>query len=283
MTFLSPMRVILPLLILGLAPAAHAQSQATQDQAAQGDAAPTGPPTAVDKNKSPSVTRTAPTTTAAGPALTGNFLTTFNVSTLGRPAPSINQKLTLDYALPHGQILDLRIENYYEGSYNDLPPGDLSRNINEHKLEVQVTYTRPLSKVFSISPALLHHDNFRFHDTYYWAILTLTAKLPLSKKVTLTPNLSAEKRLRGGRLFFDSATILDYVFLPHWTAEAVYHRYENFGELDLNPTEKEEQEYGVIRELPGNKTVALSFFRHTQHGSPNDQFSFIHLKFGVGF
>ncbi len=278
MTFLPLMRVIPPLLILGLAPVTYAQSQATQ-----GNGTPTSPPPAVQKNKPPSVTRAEPTTTATGPALTGNFLTTFNVSTLGRPAPSGNGKLTLDYALPYGQILDLRVENYYEGSYNDLPPGDLSRNINEHKLEVQMTYTRPLNKVFSISPALLHHDNFHFSDSYYWAILTLTVKLPLSKSVTLTPNISAEKRLRGGRLFYDSATTLDYAFLPHWTAEATYHRYENFGELDPEPTEKEEQEYGVIRELPGNKTVALSFFRHIQHGSPNDQFSFVHLKFGIGF
>ena len=239
--------------------------------------------TGAQKTQSPSIVRTTPPTTAAGPALTGNFLSTFNVSTLGRPAPSLNSKLTLDYALPHGQILDLRVENYYEGSYNNLPPGDLSRNINEHKLEVQVTYTRPLSKIFSLSPALLHHDNFRFHDTYYWGILTLTAKLPLSKTVTLTPNVSAEKRLSGGRLFYDTATTLDYVFLPNWTAEATYHRYENLGELDPVPTEKEEQEYGVIRQLSGNKTVALSFFRHIQHGSPNDQFSFIHIKFGVGF
>jgi len=277
MTLPLPLRVTLLLLILGLAPVTYAQSQATQ-----GDATPTGPPTAVDKNKSPSVTRTAPTT-AAGPALTGNFLTTFNVSTLGRPAPSINQKLTLDYALPHGQILDLRVENYYEGSYNDLPPGDLSRNINEHKLEVQATYTRLLSKVFSFSPALLHHDNFRFHDTYYWGILTLTAKLPLSKSVTLTPNISAEKRLRGGRLFYDSATTLDYVLLPHWTAEATYHRYENYGELDPAPTQKQETEIGFIRELPHNQTIGLSYFRHIQFGAANDQFSFIKLKYGVSF
>ena len=258
--------------MLLLLSAAHAQDGPTPN-------ADTG----TQKTQSPSVVRTTPPTTAAGPALTGNFLSTFNLSTLGRPAPSLNSKLTLDYALPHGQILDLRVENYYEGSYNQLPPGDLSRNINEHKLEVQATYTRPLSKVFSLSPALLHHDNFRFRDSYYWAILTLTAKLPLSKTVTLTPNVSAEKRLSGGRLFYDTATTLDYVFLPNWTAEAVYHRYENYGELDPVPTEKEEQEYGVIRQLPGNKTVGLSFFRHTQHGSPNDQFSQVKLKYGVSF
>lgn len=283
MTLFQPVRVALPLLVLFLLNLSLTSTAYAQGQAVPGSSASASPPAGVQQNKAPSVTRAAPTTTPTGPALTGNFLTTFNVSTLGRPAPSVNEKLTLDYALPHGQILDLRVENYYEGSYNGLPPGDLSRNINEHKLEVQATYTHPLSKIFFLSPALLHHDNFRFHDTYYWGILTLTAKLPLSKRVTLTPNISAEKRFSGGRLFYDSATTLDYLFLPNWTAEATYHRYENYGELDPEPTEKEEQEYGAIRQLPGSKTIALSFFRHTQHGSPNDQFSFIHLKFGIGF
>ena len=266
--WLPPM--LLPM--LGMSSVAQAQANAAA-----------GSDTGTQKTKSPSVARIAPTTVPAGPALTGNFLSTFNLSTLGRPAPSLNSKLTLDYALSHGQVLDLRVENYYEGSYNQLPPGDLSQNINEHKLEVQGTYTVPLSKVFSLSPALLHHDNFRFHDSYYWGILTLTARVPLSEALTLTPNVSAEKRLRGGRLFYDSATTLDYLFLPNWTAEATYHRYENFGELDPEPSEKEEQEYAVIRQLPQGRTLSLSFFRHLQHGSPNDQFSQVKLKYGVSF
>ncbi len=265
---------LLPLLLpmLGLSSVAQAQDKAAP-----------GSDTGTQKTKSPSVVRTAPNTVPAGPALTGNFLSTFNISTLGRPAPSLNSRLTLDYALPHGQVLDLRVESYYEGSYNQLPPGNLSQNINEHKLEVQGTYTVPLSKVFSLSSALLHHDNFRFHDSYYWGILTLTAKVPLSRSLTLTPNVSAEKRLRGGRLFYDSATALDYLFQPNWTAEATYHRYENFGELDPEPSEKEEQEYAVIRQLPQGRTLSLSFFRHIQHGSPNDQFSQVKLKYGVSF
>lgn len=264
------LRSVTMFLVLGAVPATRAQN-------------PPAPATSAPPSKPPSVIRTAPTTTPPGPALTGSFLTSFNVSTQGRPAPSVNQRLTLDYALPQHQVLDLRLENYYEGSYNQLPPGDLSQNINEHKLEIQGTYTYPLTKVFLVSPALLYHDNFRFHDSYYWGILTLTAKLPLTRAVTFTPNVSAQKRLRGGRVFFDANTTLDYAFLPHWTAEATYHRYENFGELDAEPTEKEEQEYGVIRQLSGGKTLALSFFRHTQHGSPNDQFSFVHVKYGIGF
>lgn len=243
-----------------------------------------GPPPGVEKTKPPSIARTEPATvTSAVPPLTGNLLLTLNGSTLGRVAPSLNERLTLDYALPHGQVLDLRVENYYEGSYNEDPPGRLDRNINEQKLEIQATYTRPVSSIFSLSGAVLHHENFRFRDNYEWGIATLTAKLPLSKSVTLTPNVSFEKRLQGGRIFYDTATTLDYGFLPRWTFETSYHRYENFGELDPAPTQKQETELALIREMPRHQTVGLSFFRHVQFGAPNDQFSFIKLKYGVSF
>lgn len=197
---------LMPLaLALGLAVPVRTQGQAAPDAGAQ-----TNPPPAVQQQKPAQVSRLQSTTLPpATPPLTGTLLLTGNLSTLGRPAPSLNERLNLDYALPHGQVFDLRVENYYDGSYNADPPGRLIRNINEHKLEVQGTYTFPLTKVFSLSPALLHHDNFRFSDSYYWAILTLSAKLPLSKSVTLTPNLAAEKRLSGGRLFAD--------FAPPWT------------------------------------------------------------------
>lgn len=223
------------------------------------------------------------TPTPTNKPFTGAYLTTFNASTLGRPAPSLNQKLNLDYALPHGNGLDLRIEAYTEGSYNADLPGQLVRNVNEPKLEVQLTYKTPLTPRFSLSGALLHHDNFRYADTYYWAIATATYILPVSKALTLTTNFSAQKRLKGGRLFGDFAGTLDDGFAQGWTVEANYHRYENYGEYDLEPTEKEELEYGIIRQLPENRTVALSFFRHIQHDSPNDQFSFLHLKYGISF
>lgn len=266
---------------LALAPAdaVLAQSQTVPDTGAQA-----GPPPAVQQQKPAQVSIPKSTTLpSAAPPLTGALLLTGNLSTLGRPAPSLNERLNLDYALPHGQVFDLRVENYYDGSYNADPPGQLNRNINEQKLEVQGTYTFSLTKVFSLSPALLHHDNSRFHDSYYWGILTLSARLPLSKTVTLTPNLAAEKRLSGGRLFADFAATLDYGFAPTWTFEMNYHRYENWGELDLEPTEKEESELAVIRQLPQGRTLGLSFFHHVQHDGPNDQFSQIKLKYGIGF
>ena len=266
-------------LALGLAVPVHTQGQAAPDAGTQ-----TNPPPAVQQQKPTQVSRPQSTTLPpAAPPLTGTLLLTGNLSTLGRPAPSLNERLNLDYALLHGQVFDLRVENYYDGSYNADPPGRLIRNINERKLEVQGTYTFPLTKVFSLSPALLHHDNFRFSDSYYWAILTLSARLPLSKTVTLTPNLAAEKRLSGGRLFADFAATLDYGFAPAWTFEANYHRYENWGELDPEPTEKEESEFAVLRQLPHGHTLGLSFFHHIQHDGVNDQFSQFKLKYGISF
>ena len=235
-----------------------------------------------DRNKPAPIQRTEPPTKAP-PKLTGNFLFTGNASTLDRPLPSLNERLTLDYALPRGQILDLRVENYYEGSYNQNPPGILYRNINEQKLEIQGTYIYPLTSVFSLSGAVLHHENFTFRDNYEWGILTVTAKLSLSKRLTLTPNISAEKRLKGGRWFYDTATTLDYGFAKNWTFETSYHRYENFGECDPEPTQKQEFETGVLRQLPHNQTIGLSYFRHIQFGASNDQFSFIKLKWGLSF
>ena len=53
--------------------------------------------------------------------------------------------------------------------------------------------------------------------------------------------------------------------------------------IGSRPSEKEEQEYAVIRQLPQSRTPSLSFFRHIQHGGPNDQLSQGKLKCGVSF
>ena len=70
---------------------------------------------------------------------------------------------------------------------------------------------------------------------------------------------------------------------PHWTFETNFHRYENLGEFDAAPTQKEEIEAGLIRELASYQTIGVSFFRHIQFGAPNDQFSFMKLKYGYAF
>ena len=222
--------------------------------------------------------------TSLGTQFSGSILVTGNASLLDRSLPSLNEKLTIDYALPDSQNLDLRIENYFESSYNENPPGVLGRNVNEHKFEVQLTYTQALSSIFFFSVGVLHHENFTFDDTYEWGIGTVTATVPLVEKIlTLTANLSVEKRFSGGRFFYDTSTTLDYTFAANWTFEANYHRYENFGQSDPKPTGKQELEIGVIRQLSENQTIALSFFRHVQFGAPNDQFSFVKLKWGYGF
>ena len=215
--------------------------------------------------------------------LTGTYLTTFNGSVLGRFAPSVNQKLNLDYALPSGHTLDFRLEYYTEGSYNADPPRQLNRNLNEPKFEAQLTYTVPVSKRFSLSGAVLNHQNFRFPDSYWWGIVTASYVLPLRKDLTLTANLSGEKRFAGGRPFVDFSGTVDYNFAKNWTLEGTLHQYENFGASDTSPTRKQEYEIGVIRQLPRKQFVVFSFFRHIQYDAPNDQFSFIKLKYGISF
>ena len=193
------------LLLCVLAGAAHAQASPP---------AQPPPPQTQDKN------RDAPQTPPATPApskFTGTYVTTLNGSTIGQAKPSLNQRLNLDYALPKGQSIDLRLEYYTEGSYNADPPGRLLHNINEPKFEGQFTYTAPLTGRFSLSGALLHHENFRFSDTYWWGIITGTYTLPLLKNLTLTANLSGEQRLAGGRPFVDFAGTLDYNFAKDWT------------------------------------------------------------------
>lgn len=251
-------------LLCGLNPLSPASAQATPNQ---GEIHPSPPPQ-----------------TSLASQFSGSILLTGNASLLDRSLPSPNEKLTLEYALPESQILDLRIENYFESSYNENPPGVLGRNVNEHKFEVQLTYSRPLTSVFSVSFAVLHHENFTFDDTYEWGIGTVTATVPLVEKIlTIIANASIEKRFSGGRFFYDTSTTLDYTFAPNWTFETNYHRYENFGQSDPKPTGKQELEIGVIRQLSENQTIALSFFRHVQFGAPNDQFSFVKLKWGYSF
>ncbi len=215
--------------------------------------------------------------------ISGTYLTTFNGSTIGRFLPSFGQRLNLDYALPHGHFLDLRLEYYTDGSYNFDPPGQLLRNINEPKFEGQLTYTAPITGRFSLSGAILHHENFRFSDTYWWAIVTATYTVPLLKNLTLIASGSAEHRLSGGRLFGDFSGTLDYNFARNWTLEANLHEYENLGAFDPSPTHKQEVEFALIRQLSHRQFVAISFFRHIQFDATNDQFSFVKLKYGFSF
>lgn len=223
-----------------------------------------------------------PAPTASRP-LTGSYQATFNVSALGRPAPSLGHRLNLSYAPKFGGSFDSRIEYYVDGSYNADPPGQLLHNINEPKIEAQLMYNRPLNTRLGVTGGLLYHDNLRFPDRYYWAIAGLTSTLPLSQNVTLTAAALAEKKLGGVRPFYDLSGTLEYRFTPRWNAQLSGHRYENVGQFDPQPTQKAEVEIGVNRNLGHGQTVGDSFFRHVQFGAPNDQFSFVKVKYGVSF
>ena len=74
-----------------------------------------------------------------------------------------------------------------------------------------------------------------------------------------------------------------FQFAPKWNTQISVHRYENVGQFDSSPTQKLEYEFGVNRALSHKQWVGISFFRHIQFDGPNDQFSFIKLKYGVGF
>ncbi len=215
--------------------------------------------------------------------LSGSYQATLNASVLGKPKPSLGHKLNLSYAPTFGGSFDSRFEYYVDGSYNADPPGQLNNNINEPKFEAQLNYTRPINKRFAATVGILYHYNFKFPDKYYWALGGLTYTEQLGKKVTLTAAGLLEKKLSGGRVFVDGSTTLEYRFAPKWNTQISVHRYENLGQFDANPTQKLEYEFGVNRAIRKNQTIGISFFRHEQYNAPNDQFSFLKLKYGISF
>ena len=283
-------KTVAPLILLLALPfAGRAQDNPTANKQAQSNL-PAQSQEAQNKQASPAQAQAEKKDVPAARAqqkppapLTGVYLTTFNLSTIGRTLPSLNHKLNLDYALPRGQQIDLRLEYYTEGSYNPDPPRQLLRNVNEPKLETQLTYTVPITGRFSLSGAILNHQNFRFPDPYWWAILSVTYIAPLRKDFTLTFNVNGEKKLSGARPFVDFSGTIDYNCARNWTLEVNLHEYENVGANDPVPTHKQEYEFALIRQLPCRQFVVLSFFRHIQFDSANDQFSFAKVKYGFNF
>ena len=183
-----------------------------------------------------------------------------------------------------GGSFNLRIEYYTEGSYNGDPPGMLLHNLNENKFELQLMYSRPIAEGFGFTVGALQHENFTFPDHYYWYIAGLTWSKDVSKNLTLSAAILGEKRSGANvRAFYDFSTGAEWRFAPTWAAQASLHRYENVGATDSEPTQKEEIELGLQKNLAHNQYVGVSFFRHIQYGAPNDQFSFIKLKWGIRF
>lgn len=99
----------------------------------------------------------------------------------------------------------------------------------------------------------------------------------------LSGTLLAEKRTRGGRLFYDFSGAAEQRLSPRFSAFVGLHRYENFGEFDARPTRKFEYEAGVNYLLDKRFNAALSYFRHRQDDDPNDRFAFVKLKLGYNF
>ncbi len=245
---------------------------------------------AQSNSSQPSTTTNTPSTIQAQAipiksqsTLTGTYQSTFSVSLLGKPRPSLGHRLTLSYAPKFGGSFDARIEYYVEGSYNEDPPGILQNNINEPKFETQLMYNRPINNRLGITGGLLYHNNFRFPDRYFWAITGLTLSVPIGQRVTFSGAALLEKKLSGVRPFYDLSGTLEYRFAPKWNTQLSYHRYENVGQFDPQPTQKAEYEIGINHTLSHNQWIGVSLFRHVQFDSPNDQFSFLKFKYGFSF
>jgi hypothetical protein len=213
----------------------------------------------------------------------GSYQATFNVSLLGMPKPSMGHRLALSYAPKFGGSFDSRFEYYNDGSYNADPPGILLHNINEPKFEGQLNYTRPITKHLSWTAGLLYHHNFRFTDDYWWWLAGAVFTQPIGKKVTVTVTPLADKKADKGPVFFDGSLFVEYRFRHNWNAQATLHRYGNQGQLDITPTPKLEMEFCVNRLLRHRQSVGVSIFRHIQLGAPNDQFTFLKLKYLIAF
>lgn len=220
---------------------------------------------------------------AAEVPVTGSYQLTINGSTLGEVKPSTGHRLILQYAPSFGGSFDLRTEYYTEGSYNADPPGELNHNINEAKFENQLMYNRELWHGLGVTVGALHHENFKFTDHYFWSVGGLTYVLPVGEDVTLSTAAVGEKKWWTGRLFYDLSGTAEYRFVKDWNVQAAIHRYENFGQSDPSPTQKREYELALNYALTEHQTVGASFFRHVQFDAPNDQFSFLRLKWSYSF
>ena len=98
-------------------------------------------------------------TTAHADGLTGQYLATFNASTIGKTLPSMNNRLTANYAPAWTKgNFDLRLEQYVENSFH----GPNDSQVRERKYEEQVSYNHPLTDHRNAVAGLLHHSNSLF-------------------------------------------------------------------------------------------------------------------------
>ncbi|OLL27254.1 hypothetical protein BTH42_33515 [Burkholderia sp. SRS-W-2-2016] len=211
---------------------------------------------------------------------TGQYLATANLSTQTRLEPSLNNRVTANYAPSWMKgNFDFRIEQYTENSYHGVD----NAMVRERKLEEQINYNYPLTEKIYATVGILHHNNFTFTDNYYWGVAGLVWNGDILPDTNLTSGVLAEKRNAGGRVFYDFSATLERRFLRKYGAFAAAHIYENLGESDITPTHKREFEVGV-NYYPNKRYFAgISYFYHQQVGDPTDRFSMVKLKLGLNF
>lgn len=212
--------------------------------------------------------------------LTGQYLGTGNFSAEGSIKPSMNNRLTANYAPAWTSgNMDVRLEQYVENSYH----GKNDSLVRERKFEAQANFNYPLTSELSATVGLLRHENSTFRDNYNWAIVGMVWNGEIATNTNLTTGLLIEKKTSGGRLFFDTSATIERRFLEKLGVFAAAHLYENFGENDSSPSRKIEYEIGVNYYPNPRYFLGISYFNHQQVGDPTDRFSMIKIKAGINF
>ena len=212
--------------------------------------------------------------------LTGQFVGTGNLSTQTQLMPSLNTRVTANYALSTVKSnLDLRLERYTENSYHT---ADASMT-RERKAEVQLNFNLPLTEHFTATVGALRHENYTFRDNYNWTVAGVSWSGDVVEDLRITAGVLAEKRNGRGRPFYDFAVSAEHRFRQNFGAFAVAHIYENLGEFDSSPSRKREFETGINYDFSKRYFAGISYFYHQQVGDPSDRFSFLKLKIGVNF
>lgn len=213
-------------------------------------------------------------------SLSGSYLMTGNISAIDAPITSMNNRIALNFKPSWSKgNFDYRAESYTETSFHSVD----SSIVNEHKFETQLNYNQPVTDIFGVTGGMLYHTNYTFPDTYFWSVAGVIYNQALLEKISLSAALLAEKRNGGGRIFYDTSGSVEYRIDSRMSLFASLHRYENFGEFDVDPSRKREYEIGVNNNISKRIFVGISYLHHTQDNDPTDRFSLLKFKVGVNF
>ena len=207
---------------------------------------------------------------------TGSYSLTSNVSAENLKTYYFAHKFQFNFK-PEGSkhSFDFRDENYSEASFHGIDPAEV---IVENKAETQLNYNYAFNETLSWFIGGLHHSNYTIRDTYGWYLTGLNVSLSPFELISFSGSLTATKRAQGGRIFYDASFGVENTFHPMFTLFASLHRYENFGETDISPSNKMEYELGVSHKPSGRFSFALSYFKHTQDDDSLDTFSAYRLR-----